>query len=794
MSVTATRQEFAPAVANGSPSPLSVFDPGEFPSPRHSARWFVLVPVFGALVALDLIPVTNGLALGAASLLTAASIVVGVRQYRPAHSWTWWLSFAGVVLLSLGGLARAELHKLASLGHHRSLVPDISTASGYAALSAGIVGFVCARTAQARNRMAILYDGLIAGLAMLAVTWVWVIAPALSRHGVPLPERVVLASYPALAVCLTVIVLQMACTARHRWTPSERFLLLAMVSMACGDTLHMLRDIHVVHLGPTVLGLPYLLACAAASQAAFHPSVRSITAVAREAAARWTTARIGLVAVAFAVPALLILLEHDATFSERLGLCCATVVLSGLAILQIVQAMRAVERSEHRLRHQALHDSLTGLPNRRSLIRHLERMLTESEAGQIVSCLFIDLDHFKLINDTLGHSRGDELLIEVARRFSVNVRPSDFVTRIGGDEFVIVLSPGFDVGPAREFANRIRNCLLTPFTIDGAEYYVTASIGLAFGDGESEASAAEHLIRDADTAMYQAKESGRDALAIYDETMRQQVSERFEIVRDLHHAVSRNELRLAFQPIVSMPGGEPCGVEALVRWAHPVLGILPPSRFIPLAEESSLILEIGDWVLEQALAEVARCRRMAGLEEFSVSVNVSAIQLRDDDSLIPRISAALNKHELPGSALCVELTESEMMSDPDATVDVITKLRALGIRVAIDDFGTEYSSLAYLHRFPVDVLKIDRSFVVGLSDARRSAASLVSAIVAMADALGISTVAEGIETIEQAKALADLGCHAAQGYLYARPIGGDQLEGVLRLLASHHTVTAVHSS
>jgi diguanylate cyclase (GGDEF)-like protein len=401
--------------------------------------------------------------------------------------------------------------------------------------------------------------------------------------------------------------------------------------------------------------------------------------------------------------------------------------------------------------------------------------------GAPIGLLFFDLDRFKLINDTLGHTHGDELLVQVARRLTESTRAGDLVSRIGGDEFVVVLGGSVGIPEARAFANRLRGSLRAPFLIDGSEFFVTASIGIAFA-ARGGAFDAEALIRDADTAVHQAKEAGRDAVAVYDDEMRAQLTERVEIERDLRHAVERNELHLVFQPIVSMNHNEVYGFEALVRWAHPSLGVLLPKRFIPIAEESDLISEIGSWVLEDALRQLVTCRAVAGFGHLTVSVNLSALQLRDE-LLVQRVSRCLDVHGLPGSALTLELTESEMMENLELSIASLTALRRLGVLIAIDDFGTKYSSLAYLQRLPVSILKIDQSFVQAIRGSEPvPSESLVAAIMAMSEALGIQTIVEGVETAEQARHLMKLGCRVAQGYLYARPARADQIIDVLGLL------------
>ena len=746
------------------------------------------VQLLGALavlaVALDLVPVTSWLALPLVSVATLSAIFWAVRRYRPRHAWTWLCVLAALVLFTAGGAARVELNTLGNLGAGRSVIPDLITLPGYGLLAAGLVGFVLARTRNRPRRLSTICDGLIAGLAMLACSWVYLLEPVVSRSATPIAVRCVLACYPAMSLFLAVTTLQIVLNAEGRYSAAERFLVATMGAMFGGDVLYMLAEIHVVSPPASLLDLPYLAAYLAAASCALEPSMRRFTEASEDGAPRWSGGRVALVALAFTVPALLILQAGRDPLSERIVLFLIVIALTGAGILEILQALRTAERSERQLRFQALHDGLTGLPNRRQLEQHLEACLADARRrrGGVggVGLLFLDLDRFKLINDTLGHTHGDVLLVQAASRLCDNLRAEDFVARIGGDEFLVVLSDPRSVDGARETAHRLRQCLRSPFGMDGREFFVTASIGLALS---TDASTVETLIRDADTAMYQAKEAGRDTVAVFDDSMRAEIEARVEIEHDLRHAIDRGELHLVYQPVLSLPDGELLGFEALVRWAHPKLGVILPTRFIPLAEESDLIVEIGGWVLEEALQQLALCRATLGGRELSMAVNVSAAQLHDDH-LVERVRSALLHHSLPGSALCFELTESEMMRDPNVAIAALSAMRRLDIRLALDDFGTEYSSLAYLQRLPVDILKIDRSFVEGLREVDSPSESLVSAILAMAGALGIDTIAEGVETAEQARLLHRLGCRAVQGYLYARPVRADQLSDLTALLRS----------
>jgi diguanylate cyclase (GGDEF)-like protein len=594
-----------------------------------------------------------------------------------------------------------------------------------------------------------------------------------------------------VSLFLVVITFQIAFgTSRERCT-ADRFLIVGLLSMFVGDALYMFAEIHLLSLSTTMLDLPYMLGFAATATCVLDPSMRTLTEPADKPSPRWTPGRIILVGIALFVPALLVLQERRYVLSERLTLFAIIITLTTTAILQIFHAVRSAGRSEARLIHQTLHDELTGLPNRQLMSQYLDNLVQQSSSSRTpIGLLFFDLDRFKLINDTLGHNHGDALLIQVARRLCENTRTGDLVARLGGDEFAIVLSGGIGVSKARSYANQLRGCLRAPFSIDGSELFLTASIGIAFAVS-GDLFDAEVLIRDADTAVQQAKEVGRDAVAVYDDSMRAQLTERIEIGNDLRHAVKRHELHLVFQPVVKIGHNEVLGFEALVRWSHPTLGVLPPKQFIPLAEEEDLIDEIGAWVLDDALRQLVICRAVPGFDHLTVAVNLSALQLRDKQ-LVQRVSQCLADHDLPGSALTLELTESEMMADPGLSIASLTALRQLGILIAVDDFGTKYSSLAYLQRLPVDILKIDQSFVANMYGTDPGPAeSLVVAIVAMAKALGVETIVEGVETAEQARRLMGIGCSSAQGYYYARPARADQIINVLGLLtrSQPHEVT-----
>ena len=410
-------------------------------------------------------------------------------------------------------------------------------------------------------------------------------------------------------------------------------------------------------------------------------------------------------------------------------------------------------------------DALTGLPDRSSFLAALRE---QAALGHPLAVLFLDLDDFKLINDGFGHETGDRLLLEVAARLREAVRPGDVVARLGGDEFT-VLCAGVCTEPAvREIASRLHRALREPFAIAGQLRQVRASIGCRLSEGHG-GSDADELLRDADVAMYQAKNAGKDRVELFSQATRALIVRRLQIEQDLRHALAAGELDVHFQPQVELSTGRVAGAEALARWSHPDEGPVPPLEVVGVAEETGLIGPLGAFVLDEACRRLADWRA-AGLT-IPVTVNLSVHQL-GDPQLVDRVRATLARHRVPPSAICLELTESALMGAGEGPLQRLEELKRLGLYLAVDDFGTGYSSLGALKRLPVEVLKVDRSFVDGLGTDLGDSA-IVAAILSLAHALGLHVVAEGVETELQASQLAALGCPIAQGFLYSRAVAGD---------------------
>ncbi len=444
------------------------------------------------------------------------------------------------------------------------------------------------------------------------------------------------------------------------------------------------------------------------------------------------------------------------------------------AILHDIRERKAFEQ---RLAHQANHDPLTGLPNRTLLIDRLDGALARARRhNRRVAVLFLDLDHFKVVNDSLGHGLGDRLLVAIAERLAIALRPGDTVARFGGDEFVVLCEDLVSQHDAITIAERVDEAVSGPFIIDDTEVFVGVSIGIALPD-DTEADP-ETLIRDADAAMYRAKDRGRSRWELFDNAMRASAVDRLDIENALRRALDRRELRVFYQPVIDLGTGRIDGVEALLRWEHPERGLLNPGDFITVAEETGLIVPIGSWVLDQACRQVQRWHASAERSSpLSVAINISGRQL-GHPRLVEDLAAVLADTSIDPSLVELEITESVLMDDVEMSADTLGRLHALGVHLAVDDFGTGYSSLSYLRRFPVDILKVDQSFVDGLGE-DSSDSAIVTAIITLAHTLGLRAVAEGVETPLQLAELRRLGCDRAQGFHMARPAGGHDVGELL---------------
>ena len=424
--------------------------------------------------------------------------------------------------------------------------------------------------------------------------------------------------------------------------------------------------------------------------------------------------------------------------------------------------------------HQALHDSLTGLPNRALFQDRLHTALDEAERNRSeVAVLFGDIDGFKAVNDSLGHPAGDELLTSIAERLDGVLRSGDTAARVGGDEFAILIEEVRDRDAPRKLAERVLETLAQPFQLRGQEITVSASLGIATGRGQ-----ADHMIRNADLAMYRAKTNGKGRYEHFEPGMHAAVLKRLALEEDLQHALEREQFVLHYQPIVGLETGEILGVEALVRWQHPTRGLVAPGEFIPLAEESRQIIRLGRWVLGEACRQAAlwQARYRRADPPLDVHVNVSGVQLEQRD-LTDEVEQALERSGLPPSTLTLEITETGLMADPRADV-TLAALKTIGVKLAVDDFGTGYSSLEYLRRYPIDILKVAKAFVDELRDGTEGS-PLVQAIVDLARSFGLAVVAEGIEQSGQRDRLIELGCTHGQGFFFGAGVPPKEMDSIL---------------
>ena len=440
-----------------------------------------------------------------------------------------------------------------------------------------------------------------------------------------------------------------------------------------------------------------------------------------------------------------------------------------------IQNITDRKEAEERLLHDAFHDALTSLPNRALLIDHLKLALARSERNEkaMFAVIYLDLDRFKVINDSLGHMIGDQLLIGIARRLENILRPGDTIARLGGDEFTILLEDIQDRNYVIQIVERIQNEISAPFSLNGREVFTTVSIGIAISSKDYKQT--EDVLRDADTAMYRAKALGKARYEVFDKGMHDQATKLLQVETDLRRALEREEFFVFYQPIMSLETGELRGFEALVRWRHPQRGFISPVEFIPVAEETGMIIQIGEYVLREACRQMQLWQVVLPSDPpLFISVNLSVKQFSQPD-LVEKVASILDETKLNAKHLKLEITESAVMENVEDATDILTRLRDLGLQISMDDFGTGYSSLSHLRRFPIDTLKIDRSFVTQMAEDEENA-EIVRTIIGLAQNLGMDVVAEGVETPEQIETLKSLGCEYGQGYFFSKPLDFQRAE------------------
>ena len=759
------------------------------PRPRFClsvlARAWVVYLVLGCLVVAAyftiLSPAQQDPVYNLLGISATGAIAIGIWRWRPAPMSAWIVLAAGVGLQSAGDVTMSLLTGPDGTTPFPSAA-DAAYLIGYVLIAIGLVGLVRAGNRE-HDRVAWI-DALIVAAAAAIFIWVFVMRDEIGSNSDGL-SALVAAAYPFLDIVQIAVVVHLLL--RGQRTPSLVLLGWSFGASLVADLVYAKTSLDGTYVVGQLVDAGWLLGYVALGVAALHPSMalsRAEPATQDARRATLTLPRLMLLAGAgMSGPAVVALetMRGDApdAFAVAVGLSVVYLLVLWRAVLGLKSlegSMRERGRLTLELAEQANHDPLTGLANRRLFLTRLDAALAHPEPDRVVAMLYLDLDRVKAINDSKGHAAGDAAIATVSERLRVGLRSADTVARLGGDEFGILLAATTPEA-ARGAAARVNALIQQPISVGEDAIPMSASVGLAFaepGDGPHE------VIRNADQAMYRAKSTGGASFVEYSDAMRLENAERLELQAEMSAAIERREFVLHYQPIVDLQTGAIVGLEALVRWSHPTRGLLLPGSFIPLAEETGLIVPLGRWIFQEAVRQVSDWQREGLLRrELWIDVNVAARQLAD-----PRftrdVAAAISGTAMGAGRIAVELTETELIRDPDAVGRSLATLRRGGLRVVIDDFGTAYASIRHFVNFPIDGLKIDRQFVWELEATTGPGRALVSSMVRLASELGIWAVAEGVETEQQARVLREIGCPYAQGFLFSRPVPADKVANLLR--------------
>jgi diguanylate cyclase (GGDEF)-like protein len=702
------------------------------------------------------------------------AILAGIGLHRPARRAPWLLMALGQFIWTVGDAIDSWNLDIAHVSRSPS-ASDGCYLAAYPILGAALVLLI--RQRRAGRDIGGLLDSAILTAGLGVLSWVLLAQPTANEAQDSVAASVVQLAYPVADILLIGLLIRLVTTPGGR-TLSFRFLLTAVGLLVLGDTAA--DVVSLASSGTSAFDGLWLLSYVVWGAGALHPSMARLTDSSPQARRAFSPARLVAMTLATLVaPGTLAIelvigsrLDGWAIVAGCVVLLLLVVARMNLAIDQIARTNREREQLQEDLAYQATHDSLTELPNRAQSLDLVEGALHRAQrSGVIIGVLFVDLDHFKLINDRFGHGAGDVALRDAARRMLDEVRAGDVVGRLGGDEFVVLLEPVSSQSAGVEIADRIVAALSQPTTVDGYEVALSASVGVAFSlDGSTDA---DRLLAEADAAVYRAKAAGRARAEVFDESLRRELYERATLESAVMAGLRDAEFLLHYQPIVDVKSQRTHGYEALIRWNRSGVGMVAPDQFIPQAETSNLILEIDRWVLREALCQLAAWTSSGavGDGETTMAVNISGRHI-SDPRIVDEVSAALQASGVAPSRLVLEITETVLIDEPRAICH-LEQLRAMGVAVTIDDFGTGYNSIIQLQHLPVDGIKIDRSF---LSSTHPAAGRLLLLIVQAAHAFGLPVVAEGVENSEQLSALRTVDCESAQGFLFARPMTAAAIE------------------
>jgi diguanylate cyclase len=705
-------------------------------------------------------------------LLSIIAMAVGIKVYKPKHRAPWVLFMVGRVSFLLADLIYYWLEKTSETG----FVPFPSIADGFFLLMYPLVitglGLMLRRNASGTRDWAGLIDAGIFAIALFSTLWVLVMDSYVAIADQPTNARLISLAYPVADLAVLFVAIRLAVTL-HRRHASLLLIIAALCSLVVADVQYgVLNAANGYQTGGVVdafwLGFYVLF-----SLAAIHPSMAKEFRSGVGQRERITNGRLVLMFVAtLTVPVIDLIWGGQ---QDRFITLTSSAVLFALMLARVLGLVRSVEHGRELLRREARHDPLTGLVNRTQFAETTASVLSTTRGK--VAVLLIDLDDFKAVNDSLGHEAGDTVLNEVAERLTRCVRDNDVVARLGGDEFAVLLTKMIDQQDAANTASRIIRALNEPIHVANRIVRVGGSVGVALHNSDN--ADVHSLLRGADVAMYLAKRQGKGRFEFFEQSHYDEIIDRIDIKADLEVALEKNQFEIHYQPIVDTDSAIIRSVEALLRWHHPVRGAIPPDKFIPLAEESGEINEIGRWVLHQTCRQVREWQMtIPHCGELRASVNLSARQLHDPD-LLHSVTDALRTSGLSPEHLILEVTESLFVDDSTSSTRTLEQLTALKVKIAIDDFGTGYSSLSYLHSFPVDTIKIDQSFVQKLDESTTSNA-LVRTVVDLARAVGGTTVAEGVENQRQLDVLSELRCDLVQGFFFSRPLSASDFADLLQ--------------